>query len=131
MAVQMAEEVVRWNAIYINKGSLFKNQQAECKELGIATSECGRYHGEKNLEILKEIGLFIIPTTPEEIALAVVTGGAGGFVIKAGGKVISKVFKSKEAAEKVLAEAKQARINNNIHRDDDLLNTSQRRTKKV
>ncbi|UXZ04813.1 HINT domain-containing protein [Moraxella nasicaprae] len=35
------------------------------------------------------------------------TGGAGGFVIKAGGKVISKVFKSKEAAEKVLAEAKR------------------------
>ncbi|VEG12926.1 hypothetical protein [Moraxella cuniculi] len=79
----------------------------ECNQLGIPANQCGKYHGDKSLETLKEVGLFIVPTTPEEIALAVVTGGAGRYVIKAGGKVISKVFKSKDEAEKVVAEAKR------------------------
>ncbi|MFL1733119.1 DUF4951 domain-containing protein, partial [Moraxella oculi] len=38
----------------------------------------------------------------------VVTGGAGGYVIKAGGKVISKVFKSKDEAQRVLGGAREA-----------------------
>ena len=84
-----------------------KNQQADCRQLGISTSDCGKYHGEKNLETLRQIGLFIIPTTPEEIAIAVVTGGAGRYVIKAGGKVISKVFKSKDKAQKALDKAQE------------------------
>lgn len=114
-----AGEAVRWNAIYINKGSTPKNQQAECEQLGISASDCGRYHGEKKLETLKEIGLFIVPTTKEELALAVVTGGAGRYVIKAGGKIISKVFKGEDEAQKVLEGAR--RVENNVYRDDDLL----------
>ncbi|MFL1733172.1 hypothetical protein, partial [Moraxella oculi] len=56
---------------------------------------------------------------PEEVAIAVVTGGAGGYVIKAGGKVISKVFKSKGEAQRVLGGAGKARYNNpQTHRED-------------
>ncbi len=116
VAADMAAETVRWNSSYPNYGSMSKNQQAECRQLGISTSDCGKYHGEKNLETLRQIGLFIIPTTPEEIAIAVVTGGAGRYVIKAGGRILSKTFESKEAAKKVLAEAR--RVENNVYRDD-------------
>lgn len=95
-----------------------KNQQAECRQLGISTSDCGKYHGKKNLETLRQISLFIIPTTPEEIAIAVVTGGAGRYVIKAGGKILSKTFESKETAEKVLDKARESKkIDNNFYRD--------------
>ena len=95
-----------------------KNQQAECRQLGISTSDCGKYHGKKNLETLRQIGLFIIPTTPEEIAIAIVTGGAGRYVIKAGGKILSKTFESKEAVEKVLDKARESKkIDNNFYRD--------------
>ena len=116
VAAGVAAEAVRWNSSYPNYGSMSKNQQAECRQLGISTSDCGKYHGEKNLETLRQIGLFIIPTTPEEIAIAVVTGGAGRYVIKAGGRILSKTFESKEAAKKVLAEAR--RVENNVYRDD-------------
>ena len=116
MAAGVAAEAVRWNSSYPNYGSMSKNQQAECRQLGISTSDCGKYHGKKNLETLRQIGLFIIPTTPEEIAIAVVTGGAGRYVIKAGGRILSKTFESKEAAKKVLAEAR--RVENNVYRDD-------------
>ena len=116
VAAGVAAEAVRWNSSYPNYGSMSKNQQAECRQLGISTSDCGKYHGEKNLETLRQIGLFIIPTTPEEIAIAVVTGGAGRYVIKAGGRILSKTFESKEAVEKVLAEAR--RVENNVYRDD-------------
>jgi len=116
VAAGVAAEAVRWNSSYPNYGSMSKNQQAECRQLGISTSDCGKYHGKKNLETLRQIGLFIIPTTPEEIAIAVVTGGAGRYVIKAGGRILSKTFESKEAAKKVLAEAR--RVENNVYRDD-------------
>ena len=116
VAAGVAAEAVRWNSSYPNYGSMSKNQQAECRQLGISTSDCGKYHGKKNLETLRQIGLFIIPTTPEEIAIAIVTGGAGRYVIKAGGKILSKTFESKEAAKKVLAEAR--RVENNVYRDD-------------
>ena len=116
MAAGVVAEAVRWNSSYPNYGSMSKNQQAECRQLGISTSDCGKYHGKKNLETLRQIGLFIIPTTPEEIAIAVVTGGAGRYVIKAGGRILSKTFESKEAAKKVLAEAR--RVENNVYRDD-------------
>ncbi|VEG12946.1 Possible hemagglutinin (DUF637) [Moraxella cuniculi] len=112
---------VEWNAGHSAKqiASISKRQQNECKSLGIPSNQCGKYHGEKSLEILRQIGLFIIPTTPEEIAIAVVTGGAGGYVIKAGGKILSKTFKSKDEAEKVLAEAKRVRYNNpQTYRED-------------
>ena len=118
VAAGVAAEAVRWNSSYPNYGSMSKNQQAECRQLGISTSDCGKYHGKKNLETLRQIGLFIIPTTPEEIAIAVVTGGAGRYAIKAGGKILSKTFESKEAAKKVLAEARRVRYNNpQTHRE--------------
>ena len=116
VAAGVAAEAVRWNSSYPNYGSMSKNQQAECRQLGISTSDCGKYHGKKNLETLRQIGLFIIPTTPEEIAIAVVTGGAGRYVIKVGGKILSKTFESKEAAKKVLDKAR--RVENNVYRDD-------------
>lgn len=37
-------------------------------------------------------------------------------MIKAGGKILSKTFESKEAAKKVLAETR--RVENNVYRDD-------------
>ncbi|STY80783.1 VENN motif pre-toxin domain-containing protein [Moraxella catarrhalis] len=118
VAASVAAEAVRWNSSYPNYGSMSKNQQAECRQLGISTSDCGKYHGKKNLETLRQIGLFIIPTTPEEIAIAVVTGGAGRYVIKAGGKILSKTFEGKEAAKKVLDKARESKkIDNNFYRD--------------
>ncbi|MPW64866.1 hypothetical protein [Moraxella catarrhalis] len=118
MAANVAAEAVRWNSSYPNYGSMSKNQQAECRQLGISTSDCGKYHGKKNLETLRQIGLFIIPTTPEEIAIAVVTGGAGRYAIKAGGKILSKTFEGKEAAKKVLDKARESKkIDNNFYRD--------------
>ncbi|OAV29753.1 hypothetical protein AO368_1015 [Moraxella catarrhalis] len=118
VAAGVAAEAVRWNSSYPNYGSMSKNQQAECRQLGISTSDCGKYHGKKNLETLRQIGLFIIPTTPEEIAIAVVTGGAGRYAIKAGGKILSKNFEGKEAAKKVLDKARESKkIDNNFYRD--------------
>ncbi|MPX29061.1 VENN motif pre-toxin domain-containing protein [Moraxella catarrhalis] len=118
VAAGVAAEAVRWNSSYPNYGSMSKNQQAECRQLGISTSDCGKYHGKKNLETLRQIGLFIIPTTPEEIAIAVVTGGAGRYAIKAGGKILSKTFEGKEAAKKVLDKARESKkIDNNFYRD--------------
>ncbi|OAV32042.1 hypothetical protein AO366_1602 [Moraxella catarrhalis] len=118
VAANVAAEAVRWNSSYPNYGSMSKNQQAECRQLGISTSDCGKYHGKKNLETLRQIGLFIIPTTPEEIAIAVVTGGAGRYAIKAGGKILSKTFEGKEAAKKVLDKARESKkIDNNFYRD--------------
>ena len=83
-----------------------KRQRKEnCRLANVSAENCDQYNRYLVGQVFKEAALMVVPTSPQEAIVVVATGGAGGFAIKVGGKLLTKAgkvirFESKAEAEK-------------------------------
>lgn len=101
-----------------NSDTMYKST---CAILGLSPSDpaCGQSIRKEGIQILKETVLVLIPSEPYEL----IPIGKGVGVVLKGTKKLIAVYKDAKTAEKAVEKA-GAKIENNIHRDDDLLNKS-------
>ncbi|AKG15992.2 filamentous hemagglutinin N-terminal domain-containing protein [Moraxella bovoculi] len=99
------DEILNHSARTASVAGNRRQREENCRLANVSTENCDQYNRYLVGQVFKEAALMVVPTSPQEAIVVVATGGAGGFAIKVGGKLLTKAgkvirFESKAEAEK-------------------------------